>query len=76
MGRVMKKIKRKIREKPQIAISAPAILCFVTFISNMIKALGDGNIDTNELHALLASADGFETVVLFIVMLVLKDRKK
>lgn len=59
-----------------MALSVPAVLCFITFITNLIKALSDGNIDTNELHALLASADGFETVLLFVVMLVLKDKKK
>lgn len=59
-----------------MVLSVPAILCFITFITNLISALKDGNIDTNELHALLASADGFETVVLFVVMLLMKDKKK
>ncbi len=36
----------------------------------------DGTIDSAELHQLLSTADGFETVVLFMVMLVLRDKKK
>ena len=59
-----------------MVLSVPTLLCFITFILNFIKAIGDGIIDSNELHALMASADGFETVVLFVVMIVLKDKKK
>lgn len=67
---------KKLRANAHIAISIPAVLCFITFITNLVKALSDGNIDSNEFHTLLASADGFETVVLFAVMLVLKQKKK
>lgn len=59
-----------------MVLSVPTVLCAVTFLTNLVKALSDGNIDSNELHALLASADGFEIVLLFVVMLVLKDKKK
>lgn len=72
----MRKVKSYFKKKPHVVLSVPTILCAVTFLTNLIKALSDGNIDSNELHALLASADGFETVVLFLVMLVLKDKKK
>ena len=72
----MRKMKSYFKRKPHMVLSVPTILCAVTFVINLIKALGDGNIDSNELHALMASADGFEAVVLFIVMLVLKDKKK
>ena len=65
-----------LRNKPHVAISVPAILCFVTFLTNLYSSLSDGVIDSNELHQLLSTADGFETVVLFAVMLVLKDKKK
>lgn len=59
-----------------MVLSVPTVLCALTFVTNLVKALSDGNIDSNELHTLLASADGFETVLLFFVMLVLKDKKK
>lgn len=65
-----------LRKKPHVAIGVPTLLCFVTFITNLITALKDGNIDSAELHQLLSTADGFETVVLFLVMYALKDRKK
>lgn len=72
----MAKIRKYLKSKPHIAISVPAVLCFVTFITNLITAFQDGNIDGNELHQLLSTADGFETVVLFMVILVLRDKKK
>jgi len=72
----MRKVKSYFKKKPHMVLSVPTILCFITFITNFTKALSDGNIDGNEFHSLLASADGFETVVLFILMLVLKDKKK
>ncbi len=72
----MRKLRRKIKSKPHLVLSVPALLCFFTFITNLITALKDGNIDSNELHQLLSTADGFETVVLLIVMVVLRDKKK
>ncbi len=59
-----------------MVLSVPTVLCAVTFVTNLVKALTDGIIDSNELHALMASADGFEAAVMFVVMLVLKDKKK
>lgn len=72
----MDELLKLLREKLHVVVGVPAILCFVTFITNLLKALSDGNIDSNEFHTLLASADGFETVVLFIVMALLKRDKK
>lgn len=72
----MGKIRDKLKEKPHLVLSVPALLCFVTFITNLVASLKDGNIDSNELHQLLSTADGFETVVLVIIMLALRDKKK
>jgi len=72
----MNELMNKLKDNAHIAISVPAVLCFITFITNFVKALSDGNIDTNEFHTLLASADGFETVILFVVMLALKKKDK
>jgi len=72
----MDKLRKYLKEKPHLAISVPALLCFMTFITNLIAALKDGNIDSSELHQLLSTADGFETVVLFALMLALKDKRK
>ncbi len=72
----MKRIIEFFRNKPHVAISVPALLCFITFLTNLVSALTDGVIDSNEFHQLLSTADGFETVVLFALMLVLKDKKK
>ncbi len=72
----MKKIKQLLKDKPNHAIFVPAILCCVTFITNLVVSLKDGVISATEYHQLLSMADGFEAAILFIVMLVLKDKKK
>ena len=72
----MDKLREFLKHKLHIIISIPAILCFITFVTNLIAALEDGYIDGYELHQLLSTADGVETVVLFVVMMVLKDKNK
>ena len=72
----MRRTRKYIKSKPHYFISVPALLCFLTFITNLFAALKDGNIDSSELHQLLSTADGFETVILLIVMVVLRDKKK
>lgn len=72
----MKRIKKYIRAKPHHILSVPAMLCFLTFITNLFASLKDGYIDAHELNQLLTTADGFETVILVIIMVVLKDKKK
>lgn len=69
-------IKDILKNKPHVVISVPAILCFITFCTNIYAALTDGKIDANELSTLLGTADGFETVVLCAVMIVLKNKKQ
>ena len=71
----MNKLRQKIKQKPHLILSVPAVLCFITFITNFIAALSDGKIDNTELHTLLSSADGFEAVLLVIIMYVMKDKK-
>ena len=71
----MKCLKEFLKNKPHIVLSVPAILCFITFCTNLYSALTDGKIDANELSTLLGTADGFETVVLFIVMVALRNKK-
>lgn len=76
MNELKKRARKYIQSKPDRLISVPALLCFLTFITNLVAALQDGNIDGNELHQLLSTADGFETVVLLIIMVVLRGKKK
>jgi hypothetical protein len=71
----MKRVKKLFKNKPHIVLSIPAILCAITFCTNLYSALTDGKIDANELSNLLATADGFETVVLFFVMVALRNKK-
>lgn len=65
-----------LKDKPHVALSAPALLCFTTCIINFISFSKDGVIDSNELHQLLSTADGFETVVLVAIMFALSYKKK
>ncbi len=71
----MDKLIQSLRKKPHIALSVPTLLCAITFVTNLVQALSDGVITDGEYHRLLTTANGFETTVLFILMLVLKDKK-
>ena len=72
---IMNRLRKYLKKKPHVALTVPALLCFITFLTNLVAALKDGNIDSNEFHQLLSTADGFETVVIVIMMFVLKDKK-
>lgn len=72
----MNELLSKLKNNAHIAISVPAVLCSITFVTNLVQALSDGNIDSNEFHSLSASADGLESVILFVVMLALKRKNK
>ncbi len=72
----MKRLKKMLKAKTPVVLSVPLLLCFVTFITNLIKSLRDGNIDSDEFHQLLSTSDGFEAVILFAIMFVLKDKNK
>lgn len=72
----MRKLRKVLRDKPHVAIGVPAILCFITFVTNLIASLKDGVIDPNEMHQLLTTADGFQAVALFIIVLILKEKNK
>ncbi|HHT9109553.1 MAG TPA: hypothetical protein ACFYDZ_00170 [Candidatus Brocadiaceae bacterium] len=71
----MRKLKRYARENPHAAVGFPAWLCFISFIVNLVYFAKDGFLDKFEMQQLLITADGFETVVLFIIMLVLRKKK-
>jgi len=73
---VMKKLRRYLKSKPQVAISVPALLCFVQFIVNLFQAFRYGTLDGNTMNQLLSSADGFETVVLVLIMFALNEKDK
>jgi hypothetical protein len=76
MKNKLNKLKEQLKSKPYVFLSVPAVLCFVTFLSNLITSLKDGNIDNAEYHALLSTADGFETVILVLIILFTNDNKK
>ena len=76
MKRLKDELKEFIKSRPHVALSAPAILCFITFITNFIASIKDGVIDSAEYHTLLTTFDGFEAVVLFFIALALNDRDK
>lgn len=72
----MKRLRDYLKDKPHVAITVPAVLCFVTFVTNFIAALKDGVIDENELHQLLSVADGFGTVACFLAMSIVRNKNK
>jgi len=72
----MKKIRKYFQERKHPVITVSVLLCFVTFITNLISSLKDGNIDALELRQLLDNSKGFETVVLFLIMIAFTNKKK
>jgi hypothetical protein len=72
----MKWLREYIKCRPHHALSIPAALCFIQFISNFYKIIFNREFDTNTFNQLLSSADGFESVLLFIIMLVLRDKNR
>ncbi len=65
-----------IKNNPHVAISFPTLLSIFSFIQNLLAALSDGVIDSNELHQLMSSANGIETAILIIIMIALKEKKQ
>lgn len=72
----MKWLRKLIKNKPNHALSVPAILCFIQFVTSVVDILRTGVFDTNTMSTLLSSADGFETVLLCVIMLALKDKNR
>lgn len=72
---MIKSIKRYIRTNPHVAVSVPTLLSFFAFVVNFIHAFKDGVIDENEFHSLMHYANGFESVVLLVITIVLRKKK-
>ena len=72
----MIKIRNYFRRNPNIALSITTVMCFIQFTDSLFTSYRSGIFDDNTIASLLASADGFETVILFLIMLVLKDKDK
>lgn len=64
------------KENPNLAISVPTLLCFVQFSYEVFEIIDTGVFDSNAFNQLVSSANGFETVCLCFIMLVLKSKKK
>ena len=71
----MKSIRDYIQDNPNHVIGIPAVLCFCQFISNAFDIVRTGHFDTTAINQLMSSADGFESVSLFLVMLALRGKK-
>jgi hypothetical protein len=72
----IRKVKRFIKKNPASALSVPAVLCFIQFITYAVEIYRSGVFDKAAMNQLLSSVDGFEAVCLAIIMLVLQDKKK
>ena len=71
----MNVLREYIQSKPHHVLSVPALLCFIQFVTNLVDVFRTGVFDGRVMNQLLSSADGFETVVLCIIMLALKHKK-
>lgn len=68
-------LKELIKKNPFISLLMPTGLGGFTFFGNLFAALSDGNLDSNELHQLMSSASGLETLLLLVIMFALKEGK-
>jgi len=72
----MKKLRKYVKSRRDIVITAPLLLCFVTFLFNFVSAIKKGNIDSTAFSQLMTTVDGFGTVCSAIIMLVMRRKKK
>ncbi|MDE1829561.1 MAG: hypothetical protein KGI25_04495 [Thaumarchaeota archaeon] len=72
----MKWLREYLKTNPHVALSVPAILCAIQFLMSLGGAIRTGIFDSNTINQLLSTADGFETVVLFVIMVALKNKKQ
>jgi uncharacterized membrane protein YqgA involved in biofilm formation len=69
-------IKKHFTGGVNVALSVSTIMCFVQFVSSIYGAFRTGVFDSSTINNLLSSFDGFESVILFCIMIVLNRRKK
>jgi hypothetical protein len=72
----MEWLKKHLKSNPQVAISLPTVMCFIQFIYDLLDIFKSGHFDNTVFAQLISSANGFEAVVLCIIMLALKEKKK
>lgn len=68
-------LKQFVKSNPILSLIVPTSVSGFSFIANLVNALSDGQIDSNELHNLLSTADGFQTVLLLLIMFAFKERR-
>lgn len=66
------KLKDLINNKTDIALLFPLGLAAVTFFNDLVHLLEDGKIDSSEFTTLSAGANGLETFILAVVLLLIK----
>ncbi len=64
-----------LRDNPHVAVLVVAFICFLQFITSIFNVLKGGRLDDASIDQLLASADGIEAVMLFLITLALQDKK-
>lgn len=72
----MKYFRVYIKKNLNVALSIPAILCAIQFIMSLYGVIKTGVFDMGTMNQLLSTADGFESVVLFIIMIALRKKNK
>lgn len=67
--------KTYISNHSRIAIFVPTILCCIQFLTDIYEMFYLHDFSYAMFCSLLSSANGFETVILFVIMLMMKDKK-
>ncbi len=71
----MDRIKEYCRRHTHIALSVPAVLCFIQFVLGVFGVVRSGSLNLDAVTNLLSTADGFESVILFFIMLAIRNKK-
>lgn len=71
----MSRIHEFVKRHARVAISLPALLCCVQFFLGLYTAISKRDFDSETILQLLSYADGVETVVLFFILVALKNKK-
>jgi hypothetical protein len=72
----MKNLMKYLQENPHVAVLVVSFICFAQFITSIFNVLRGGRMDDESINHLLASVDGIEAVMLFLIMLGLQNKKK
>lgn len=72
----LKKLVKFVKKNPTAAVATAGGLGSADFLTNLMIALSDGKLDSNEIHQLMSCASGIQLVFLCLVLIEFQRKKK